>query len=379
MKIISISPLLVSSPYGDGNVLGQPLGVKTLGFVRVELDNGLTGYGEAYAAIYMPENFRDVANYISSIFIGKEFTSPLDLYDSFHIPFVSRSGFFASVYSAFDIAFWDIFCQVTNVPLYQHINPNSSPNLSLPRLYFSGGSAAFSNDAILADISSLDYRLFSAYKMRIGRQSWMDDVDRMSTALKELSDIPLMVDAIMGSIRPPLSIHDWKSRSEDFNFCSLYWLEEPLHPDDYNNLITLRSILNTPLAAGEALSGCLDLVSYCNAPGLDYLQLDATHIGGITPILKLSECIMHSSKKVAMHVWGSPNAFIVNLHVAVALGADWLEYPSVQLDLSNNLSPSYYSCSFSLSDFLLMNSLSFPLNDSILNQYVFVPKSGFRF
>ena len=34
--IKSLKPILISSNYGDGKVLGQPLGVKTIGLVEVE-------------------------------------------------------------------------------------------------------------------------------------------------------------------------------------------------------------------------------------------------------------------------------------------------------------------------------------------------------
>ena len=54
-KIISISAFCLSSKYGDNNSFGQPLGVKTVGFVEVTTDKGVIGYGEAYAAIYIPE------------------------------------------------------------------------------------------------------------------------------------------------------------------------------------------------------------------------------------------------------------------------------------------------------------------------------------
>ena len=35
ITIKSIEPILISSEYGDGSVLGQPLGVKTIGLVKI--------------------------------------------------------------------------------------------------------------------------------------------------------------------------------------------------------------------------------------------------------------------------------------------------------------------------------------------------------
>ena len=44
----------LSSKYGDGNVFGQPKGVKSLGFVEITSESGKKGFGETYSGIYSP-------------------------------------------------------------------------------------------------------------------------------------------------------------------------------------------------------------------------------------------------------------------------------------------------------------------------------------
>ena len=65
ITIDSIEPILISSDYGDNNILGQPLGLKTIGIVRVKTKDGLNGYGESYVAIYVPELFEEIVNFIN--------------------------------------------------------------------------------------------------------------------------------------------------------------------------------------------------------------------------------------------------------------------------------------------------------------------------
>ena len=48
-KIIKVEGFSLSSKYGDGNVFGQPKGVKSLGFVEITSESGKKGFGETYS------------------------------------------------------------------------------------------------------------------------------------------------------------------------------------------------------------------------------------------------------------------------------------------------------------------------------------------
>ena len=63
-KIIDVEGLALSSPYGDGKSLGQPLGVKSLGIVRVFVDSGEYGLGETYIGVYAPELINPIVDFL---------------------------------------------------------------------------------------------------------------------------------------------------------------------------------------------------------------------------------------------------------------------------------------------------------------------------
>ena len=71
-KITSIEGFCLSSPYGDGNVYGQPKGVKSLGFIEVKSESGISGFGETYSGIYSPELISPITKYLSHYIIGKK-------------------------------------------------------------------------------------------------------------------------------------------------------------------------------------------------------------------------------------------------------------------------------------------------------------------
>ena len=377
-KIKSIVPILVSSPYGDGNNLGQPLGFKTLGFVQVTLDNGSVGFGEAYIAIYTPELFKSTVEYISSFIDDAiSFSTPSDVYQAFYIPFASRSGLIQSTYSAIDTAIWDAYCKHLNVPFASFLTPSSQHN---PLVYYSGGSAKMLPSDIEAEAASIDNTLFSGYKIRIGYHDWSTDLKRIISSTTSKSCDHLMVDSIMGTIRPPFLASDWETKIKDIESLGIYWLEEPLSPDDFHSISIIKSFSNIPLAMGEAITGKFELLSYLKSSALDVLQLDFTHVGGPSLFLDVYPELLACDKMISMHVWGSPLAYNLNTYLGSLLpNCEWTEYPSVRLDINKHLSFSYYnvnSSGLSVTDMIGFSPPSF--EDFDFESYPYVPGSSFR-
>lgn len=380
MKITSIKPILLSSKYGNGNVLGQPLGVKSLGFVEVKTDNGFVGYGESYCAIYIPEIFENIINFISNNLIGLEWSHPKEVFEKYHIPFVTASGTFRSAFSAIDIALWDIYSKSRKRPIHRCIQDGStSIERNLIRVYASGGSAAFSPNEIQNDLSDFLNKGHYHYKMRVGFQDWIIDQERVKVAKSMLNNSSsLMVDAIMGTIQPSWTVEQAKSRERDLRKFGLEWLEEPLNPFDTRGYIELKKDSEIKLACGEALTSMAEFFSFI-PEGIDIIQPDVTHCGGISAAIEICKIAKLNKVPVAMHVWGSPIAFNANMEIALAFdNVDWLEVPSVKLDISSEMSSSISVINGEIRN---PSNVGFPvkINDNILNQYPFVKGSGFRF
>ncbi len=378
ISIKSIKPLLFSSDYGDGKVLGQPLGVKTIGLVEVELDNNLKGYGEAYVGIYLPELFMEVVNFYSSKLRNYKFKNPIEIYNELYIPFCSRNGFLASVYAGIDSALWDVFCK-QNGQSFAEINKLNIEKQK--NIYWSGGSAAFTDKKIMEEINNLNTDIFSGYKLRIGRQDWFSDQKRIDMAKTKLSNNNLMVDAIMGTIRPPWGVKDWVEKSNFLNQINPIWVEEPLNPENLNDIKYLKKYLSSPIAFGEACTGLLELNSHLNCNELDILQLDFTHLGGPSSFLLVKDKIESSTKRVSMHIWGSPIAFNVNAYLGMCIkNCDWIEYPSVTLGISKYIDFAYFNGEPSLEDVSkLIGFSNFELKNIDIEKFKFVKSSGFSF
>lgn len=106
MKIKKISLHNFSSLYADKKSFGSSLGLKNISLVKIKTECGISGLGETYVGIYIPDIILPIVKEIEFFLLGKD---PEEIIKSkLHIPFVSRNGIFKSVYSAIDIALWDI-------------------------------------------------------------------------------------------------------------------------------------------------------------------------------------------------------------------------------------------------------------------------------
>ena len=75
MRITDVRPVLLTHPYG----LGME-GRRSACFVEVETDAGVTGVGETYAGVYVPELAASIVELFKPLIVGQDPTSPETVY-----------------------------------------------------------------------------------------------------------------------------------------------------------------------------------------------------------------------------------------------------------------------------------------------------------
>ena len=375
VKITKVEPILLSSPYGKGDSLGQPLGLKTIGLIKIHTDLNIYGLGESYSAVYMPEIFAAIVKQLESYLVGRLIGS-LDLVsDIENIPFVGRDGIIRSVTSAIDIALWDLRGKILGIPTQSLLGENA--HNSVP-VYASSGSAVFTPSEIALDVNEILNAGFNAYKMRIGYQEWSKDLERVQVARTSLGSNDLMIDAIMGTIRPTWNKSTAVGHANELSVFQPRWLEEPLHPNDILSLSEVRRSTNIDIAAGEAYSGISDFEFLIYSNAVDVLQFDATHSGGIEYCASLAGKAKSLGLKTAVHVWGSAVALASNASLALSGECDILEYPMVSLEVSSHMwvaQPVISEGRLIASD---IPGLGVDLTPVTLDKYPFVAGSGYK-
>lgn len=372
-KVKKIIGFTLSSPYGDGKVFGQPKGVKSLSFIEVKSESGLSGFGETYSGIYAPSLVPNIVDYLSSYINGQSLSS-LDFLDKLNnIPFIGHSGIIQSVISGIELALLDLIGKIHNKPVYQLFDVGIN---KLVKCYYSGGSVVFSERDIEDDINKMKKLGFNAFKMRIGLQEWNKDIKRLNRAFAILKSDKLMVDAIMGTLEDKWSIDVALSKIKDLEKYNLEWIEEPINPSDLSSYTKLCKASNIPIAMGEAYSGHIHFETIKSNECADIIQVDATHSMGFRKLLEFSN---NTFQNKATHVWGSTLSFYANATLAaLSKNIDINEFPSVEFQISNEIVKE--KVKFENSALLIPDYPGFgiDINDEIKNKYSYIKNSEYK-
>ena len=145
----------------------------------------------------------------------------------------------------------------------------------------------------------------------------MEDVERVR-AMRDLLGLnfPLMADANMG-----WNIDQATKAVDALSQFDLYWLEEPLIPEDLEGHERLGRESRIPIATGENLHSIHEFQHLINYGHVDFPEPDAATLGGITPWMRVAELAQSKGLPVTSH-----GIHDVHLHLLAGISnASYLE------------------------------------------------------
>lgn len=334
-KITGISFFSVNTRISSGKMHGQSKNIKPLGFVTISVHNK-TGISEIYAATYISIGLKSIFEYFDHILRGKNLSEARDVFVNLEIPFVSRNGLFKACFGALENAFLDMCAKLNDVPLYKFLGGDEE----FPKIYASGGSVICSPAEIEEESCLVESSGYNGYKIRVGLQSWGMDMQRIE-AMKKIA-VNKMVDGICGTRNPCWTIDDVMSKISFLEDQNIYWLEEPLYPDNYSDHARLQDSTSVNIAAGEAYSGFGEFKNLVDIGNINIIQFDACHSGGLSLCQEISNYSRSRNRKTAIHVWGSSVAINTNFHLALSIKElDFLEKPLIELQIDELIHQEY--------------------------------------
>jgi L-alanine-DL-glutamate epimerase-like enolase superfamily enzyme len=231
-----------------------------------------------------------------------------------------RGGAQALAMSAVDIALWDLRARRHEAPLWRILG-GFDPRVPC---YAGGIDLDFPLDALLRQTDDNLARGFRAIKMKVGRPSLRDDVERVRAMRAHLGpEFPVMVDANMGwsvdqAIRAARALREFDP----------VWLEEPTVPDDVRGHARIVSEGGLPVAAGENLHTLSEFRQLIAAGGVTFPEPDVTNCGGVTTFMKICHLAEAFNLPVTSH-----GAHDVTVHLlAAAPNRSYLEAHGFGLD-----------------------------------------------
>lgn len=317
MKITAIESIALDIPFSHGapsNALGgQEWNVFSTVLVRVETDQGITGYGDAFAYHCRDAVQAVIDKMIAPMAVGRDAGDiaglNFDLQKAMHL--FGRYGVNIFALSGLDIALWDIAGKAAGQPLHRLLGGAGRDRIegyaSLFRYHDPAVVMERCQAAVAEGFRHIKLHETAEPEVRAAREAIGPD-------------IPLMVDS-----NCPWTPAQARQAAARFKPYDIYWLEEPIFPpEDYPELARLRRDSGVPIAAGENACTSFDFRNMFVAGAVDYAQPSVTKVGGITEFRKVATLAEAHGVTVMPHSPYFGPGFVATLHLMAAQAAEGL-------------------------------------------------------
>jgi L-alanine-DL-glutamate epimerase-like enolase superfamily enzyme len=282
--------------------------------VRITSDEGLVGYGEAHAPLAPEVALAIIEHLLGPAILGED-PRAVDMlwekmYSSMRIR-GHRTGFMMEALSGIDIALWDLFARSVNLPLYRLLGGGYRQRVNA---YASGVGGGTPEEAAESALSYVQQG-FTALKTGTGArgpEAGLAQVRAIAEAVGDRAD--LMVDAQGG-----YDLHTALELGRALEAIGVYWVEDPLPPEDMRGHRELARALDMAVATGEALCTRWGYADWVTTNAADILLPDICRVGGVSECRKVANLADVYNVPWAGHVsMGSCVHIAATLHLAAA-------------------------------------------------------------
>lgn len=295
----------------------------------METEEGVEGVGYTYAGNSGGQWLADaIDELIAPRLVGRDALAIEENWELIYrdLLLLGRRGGLLRALSAVDIAAWDVLGRATGMPLRRLLGGGRD---RVPA-YASGGYYR-DGDPVEAVVGEMErYRAlgFTRYKIKVGGLPLAGDVARVAAARETIGpDAELALDVNNG----------WRSSDEAlrairaFEPYGIWWVEEPLSPDDVAGHADLVKRSPITIATGEIEATRWAFADLLRHRGADILQPDACVAGGVSEWMKIAHAAASFDRSVAPH-WHA------NVHAQLAAATTntlAVEYFALEEDIYN--------------------------------------------
>ena len=340
MRIVSVDPIYLKMP----SITTAADGTQDTLLVRIRTDDGTEGWGECDASplvslsVYCcPMSHGNIISIRESL-IGEALDSADDVRRL--RAKVLRQGLdiqqIHHAYSGADIALWDVVGKKLGRPVYQLLG-GARQYAKQPYASVLFGNTPEETNQVAKGLKDRGFRAMKFGWGPLGSKDAAFDEALVRSAREGIGDAAeLMVDA---GVCWGNDVEKVFERAKTFAKYRPTWLEEPLHPDaigKYGELSKRKPAVR--IAAGDNCGTVRAAEDYLENGGLNFIQIDAGRIGGITPSRIICEQAQKHGVIYVNHTFKSR----LSLAAALAVFADvekfkYLEYPAAGSRLAFDL------------------------------------------
>ncbi|RKD89209.1 mandelate racemase/muconate lactonizing enzyme family protein [Halopiger aswanensis] len=318
MEITSLETIPLEHELPEGRGLGDARGfgrTRATTLVRLETDDGLVGWGEAFApgqiaAATIDELFRD--DVVGMDPFDVESLADGSYTDPYHF---GGDVFVQSALSAIDVACWDIIGKSVGRPIHRLLGGRERDTLTpyASTMYYTAEDRPLEEP-----IREAVEEGFTAAKIKIGADP-ETDVERVRVAREILGDDGTLMVDMNGNYRPHQAIKTAKRIAE----YDVAWIEEPVPPENPSGYRDVKAKVDVPLAAGEAHYGRFDFKRLIDDRQVDIVQPNLGRCGGLSEARLIADMASTENVAVRPHIWNSA----VGMAAAIQFAASVSDYP----------------------------------------------------
>ena len=282
MQVTDVKTFIVAPESHRAGMIGS----KNWLFAKVETDDGIVGWGEAYTQLDRDRNIERHIHDLRRYLIGR---NPFHIKQFMRVIYDDFAGRRGSMdlycaQSALEQALWDVVGKSLNVPIY---NLLGGPCRDQIRVYANGwyGGAREPQQYAEMAVATIE-RGFTALKFDPFPGNWRLYVDKQVErsaianvrAVREAvgPDIDLLIEvhrrlAPMHAVRVARQLEEFAP----------FWYEEPVPAENVSALAEVRRNVNIPIVTGEALYGKSAFREVFEQRAADIINPDVCNCGGI--------------------------------------------------------------------------------------------------
>ena len=281
-KIAKAETILVSIPFESGGTApwsfgGAPRNAFDIMLVRLETEDGLVGWGEAFSRNQDRSLAAMIETRILPLVVGRDAgeIAKIKFELEFELHNFGRVGPIIYGISAVEIALWDILGKRCGQPLVALLGGAFADKVEVYASLMRYGSeelvAEWTKKAI-----ARGYRHVKLHEVEMP----------VIRAAVEAADGKA---AVTLDTNCPWSVEEALEYDRELGPLGLHWLEEPVWPpENYKGLARVRATGRHRIAAGENAGSMHDFVAMMDAGAIDIAQPEVAKTGGIIELQKIA-------------------------------------------------------------------------------------------
>jgi mannonate dehydratase len=276
MRITQIKTFVVGMP-GHNVIL-----------LKIETDEGLFGIGEASLA-GRDRGVLGVIEHFVPLLVGRDPSRIEDTWQELYRNTFWRGGpVLLSAISGIDIALWDLKGKRLNAPIFDLLGGKTRERIRV-YTHVDGRSDDELVDRALERIAQ-GFTALRIVPSLFNVEPW----DSRRSVRVSIRTVARLREAIGPDVDLLLDVHHRFSPMENVQFArgtgpyDLFFIEDPLPPDNLQSYQLLRAKIDVPLATGEAMVTKWSFKYLIENELIDYLRIDPIHVGGITETKKIA-------------------------------------------------------------------------------------------